>query len=372
MKEKAYLQIILDSLGKLNLHPLLTPRPINLSEEMYKLNRNFKYNPSFRYVRSNLDLEHVLKELEAVSTKVEKIGFNKDTNEYLSRVIEYLFNIAKLLDSIGNDQMFNLYVRKVYNWDLSVDPDICEKLYDKCVQVDTEEVYDAYHIQREISKALSFYGLDDWSAEVIDSKRSMVSVGIGSKKIYISKNSTRNILGVKKLIAHEVESHVLRFENSLQDNIKLILDGSLPGKILCEEGFAVYSEFLQNTLERKNASLYILRCKLSTMEEASFADLVEICRNEYDLDLSEAFDVVYRLKRGFCDTSKPGIHLKDSAYYKGFELMIKNLQGIDDIRFMLSGRVSFYEKHLANLGIITKDDLILPNWVSNLDLKSTV
>jgi len=270
-----------------------------------------------------------------------------------------------LNESLGKDNLFNAALKKVYNWDLNLTQDF-DKMID-CLPDDLPKELNAQDIKKEMDNKLKSYKLTEWKSSIVDD-RSSVSVNFALKSIRIGSEVRKSILGLRKLIIHEIESHLIRYINSLESPYKIVQAGNFPSKIQVEEGFAIFNEYQNNALTKEDLQNYINRFNLC-QSKASFSQIYENCINELEYTQDKAFETVYRLKRGFADTASEFIHLKDSAYLKGFDILLKNIESKEDYIFLFNGRITLQEKFLENYGVFDYNS-ILPIWFRDLKFQS--
>ncbi|HAI74027.1 MAG TPA: hypothetical protein DCS28_03420 [Candidatus Moranbacteria bacterium] len=110
------------------------------------------------------------------------------------------------------------------------------------VEVDDKSEYTAEEIKTAFESALEAHKLKNW--EVIiekEGKIKAINVNQEKKKVFIPEKRKLKALELQTLIAHEIETHVLRRENGERSKLKILglgLDRYLKG----EEGIATYKE----------------------------------------------------------------------------------------------------------------------------------
>ena len=73
-----------------------------------------------------------------------------------------------------------------------------------------------------------------------------------------------------------------------------------------------------------------------------------------------AFDAVYRVKRGLSDTSMPGIFPKDFCYFRGFRYVRRMIRRYPYwYELLYAGKISFKQISWVEDGLISKPKLIL-------------
>lgn len=103
-----------------------------------------------------------------------------------------------------------------------------------------EKKFKATEIKEEFESALDEMKIEGWSV-VIDENITAISVSQEKKIVKVPEKRKLNEIGIKKLIAHEIETHVLRREKGENSKLKLMglgLDRYLSG----EEGISTFAE----------------------------------------------------------------------------------------------------------------------------------
>jgi uncharacterized protein (TIGR02421 family) len=178
-----------------------------------------------------------------------------------------------------------------------------------------------------------------------DSTSSKFSVNIRSKEIFIGKDVVLTVPALKRLIAHEIEAHIYRYENGLEQPYKLLARGLSKETLETEEGLAVIVE--QKEGINVDAQLYeyagrVLAISIA-MKKSFYETFIEM-RNYFSDD--NCFNLVLRAKRGTYRQSEPGAFTKDSLYLQGFMRVGSFLEEhkIEDLYF---GRYSIYDQPLV-------------------------
>jgi len=167
---------------------------------------------------------------------------------------------------------------------------------------------------------------------------SSANVSASKKTIYLKKKARFSKRYVKRLIVHEIETHVLRTENARKQQLKIFFNG-LPGYLATEEGLAVYNEERNNLLDTNTLRNYAGRViAVDLALKNSFRDTFKALRKYFRK--GTAFRLTLRAKRGLGDTSLPGAYTKDYLYLKGYfdvKNFIRNGGSIKDLYY---GKIS--------------------------------
>ncbi|HBI33940.1 MAG TPA: hypothetical protein DEA43_04010 [Candidatus Moranbacteria bacterium] len=100
--------------------------------------------------------------------------------------------------------------------------------------------YNAQEIRNEFSEAMDELGVEGWQV-LVDENIKAISVSQEKKNVRIPENKKLTSLELKKLIAHEIKTHVLRRESGERSKLKLLGLG-LDRYLLGEEGISAFEE----------------------------------------------------------------------------------------------------------------------------------
>lgn len=142
----------------------------------------------------------------------------------------------------------------------------------------------------------------------------------------------------KRLVVHEIGTHVLRTENGLLQPLRIFKNG-FPGYLSTEEGLAAYNEFragvMSNSIIRNYAGRVVA---VDAASKEGFLGTYKEVRRFFSA--SAAWKLALRAKRGLGDTGDAGAYTKDASYLQGF---------FDVIRF--SQKRSVDELYVGKVGI---------------------
>lgn len=188
-------------------------------------------------------------------------------------------------------------------------------------------------------KALTEAGLTDWCVIISNAMSARISVRSVDKQVQINAEHLFTANELKRLLVHEIGTHVFRSVNGDLQPLKLLRFG-LYSYMLTEEGLANYHEAyygVQSAADQRRYALRVIAAHLSLNQ--SFYEVFRELAQHTNLD--EAFDIVARAKRGFTDTSLPGCHVKDKVYFDGFRQVSAHLERYpDDYSLLMCGKVA--------------------------------
>ena len=188
-------------------------------------------------------------------------------------------------------------------------------------------------------KALIEVGLSDWCVIISNAMSARISVRSVDKQVRVNAEYLFTDNELKRLLVHEIGTHVFRSVNGGLQPLRLLRFG-LYSYLFTEEGLANYHEAyygVQSSADQRRYALRVIAAHLSLNHSfyEVFHELVQYT------NLDEAFDIVARAKRGFTDTSLPGCHVKDKVYFEGFCQVSAHLERYpDDYSLLMCGKVA--------------------------------
>lgn len=215
----------------------------------------------------------------------------------------------------------------------------------------TQEV--AEYMREALAKAR----LTEWTVIVDEAMNARMSVRGVEKQVKIREGEFFTPRAIKRLLVHEIGTHVFRSVNGNAQPLRVLRLG-LEGYLATEEGLATYHENRYGVQDSNDQRRYALRVLAAHMSlSGSFYDAFAYIAQHTTID--EAFEIVVRAKRGFQDTSVRGSHVKDIVYLQGLLMVSAHLQeNPSDYPFLMSGKVSLEMlpilKELQNGGQLDK------------------
>lgn len=336
-----------------------TLTPVNYADEKEKFFKSTSYNPQYIYLynkRPNiniplLELRHRLNRLEAPD------ALKVFLHEYLNDLKVHELAIR----AIGTED-FPYYAQKLFDWDLQSLASIKKRLPKIHFEEQSKpKLYDAIKMRTIFTNYLEKeLGIPNYVVHIDGFNDHTVRVG--DKRLTIGSKVKRNANNVRRLIVHEIESHILQRYNVQQTNNPLLKLLKLYEWRLYAEGLAVYNEVLTKTITLSSYETYWLRLKAVTMLDKSFREIFNELAHEVNPD--KAFLITYRVKRGMGDTSLSGGFPKDASYLYGFEKVYDYMQKGGNLRFLYSVRVPYVGELLKKYDMLYDKEFKLPKFVS--------
>ncbi|MGM5481545.1 MAG: tyrosine/phenylalanine carboxypeptidase domain-containing protein [Nanobdellota archaeon] len=324
--------------------------PTNIEEEFIAFTtRGGAYDPQFKY--RDIDVKEHLRQLESLviptSTKIG--GLFEDIRRHF--LIE-----ARALDNIGGDTFDTI----------PLFGEVSDELLAEAKTILNQPTPDTPEPDKPISSrelgqmlfdAISSYGLEGWTIEYNPDFLANASISSGTRTIRVKDSMFFSEKRAKKLIYHEIGTHVLRAENGFAQEYGILAHG-LPHYLPTEEGLAGYNERLQGIESPSILYNYALRT-LATRVAATggFRDVYEAIRPFVDED-RRAFMIAARAKRGLGDTSRPGGYLKDHCYLQGKLLIERFVKEGGDIKKLYAGKIGIEHLWLVDEGHINPPTML--------------
>ncbi len=313
--------------------------PINLRSEKKRFLRRWLngsvYNPRFRYRKIDIDLEGISRELRRLPI---------DTGNAMGKILKKkrgrLLSRTALLSERGTSRF--LYMgHKLYGRPsttlVSRAVKILEKLKNKTHDHHARTV-SSRRAAQIFKQALARHRID-W--HVTEKRDLAAKAGVSTNKsvLVVRKGAWFSRKEVKRLIAHEIETHIFRIENGRLQPYSIFAQG-FPGPETTEEGLAVWAEFrrVRNDYERRR----IIAARTVGVERALHRSFFEVFEHliGFNLHPDSAWDICVRVKRGLRDTSRLGAFTKDHHYFKGYLEIKQYLKKGGDLRDLYVGKIN--------------------------------
>ncbi len=352
-------------LDKLHLS-FLNITPLNLAEEKKKFFDSETYNPQFRYKQYQGKNDEIIKKIKSIDRVT---GVDPRIEQFYLQLIGDKIATNNMMRAVGNNDKFTKIAQEKYGMPSPIlFRNACRVLRRK---LDAYDVILDKNVKRgdflDFAQAVAIFrkvfdgmGLDDWEAVASENiSDDGVKTGMKAKKIYLSKKFKKSKFAFKKTIIHEIGTHVLRGENGFNTGVYPLGKPNLDSYLLVEEGLAMYNEEKYGVLTERSLikrAVYVwliyIASQMSFRETYNAVSGFLLKRN--------AFDAVYRVKRGLSDTSMPGIFPKDFCYFRGFRYVRRMIRRYPYwYELLYAGKISFKQISWVEDGLISKPKLIL-------------
>lgn len=301
------------------------PQPLNLQQEQAKVFRDKHYDPVFMYPQLQ-NFRTVKDELTRMTAPGSVFGnlLVQRRNELLQR--------TDLLGSVGGMD-FSRKAVALYGKPDQLLVRQARKLLDREDEGNGESRSSLTSAKRFLDSFL-FHGLQ-WNVR----EKDMIvgaTFNVETKTLLINKNRRFSDADLKRLIVHEIGTHIVRAERAKAQKYRLFLIG-FPQYLRTEEGLAVYNEeragLLDNrTLRRYAGRVVAVDLALRNSFSVAYQYLCDFFSKE------DAWTLTLRAKRGIDDTSKVGAFTKDYLYLDGYN-KVKEFAKNNDIAKLYAGKI---------------------------------
>lgn len=308
--------------------------PSNIDEERERVLRDHDHNPLFTYPEVEFDFDDIQQRLHEIDEHDSPMGalLNEKRNLFIDK--------CEMLNNRGTPK-FSVFARKVYGLP-------SRDVLDKAVSffsLDSEKepkVLSSRQAAGMLQAEINHYGFPYEVGERVMSSSAMVLVA--KRRIFVRKGFSFSDNFVRRLITHEIGTHVLRAENGREQPFMMFFHG-FPDYLKTEEGLAVVNEERFGLLNNDNMKNYAARAMAVKMAMTkSFSKIFNYLLEFFSP--RTAFKIALRAKRGIADTSKPGGCPKDYVYIDGYLKVKEYLESGGSIRELYYGKVDIGHLHM--------------------------
>lgn len=310
--------------------PFLGMNPLNSTSEKKRFFKRPGYNPVFRYGKPPSGADKLFAGIGELKLEDNYI------NNLLMKKLEKFKKTHAMIQSLGTDE-FSFFSKEIFG---VPDQALVDKSYEILGKESEKEEgeINSKQVVGVMKKVLEDFGLDKW---VVSTKKmaANAAVSVASRKVYVKKNSRFPASFLKRVVVHEIGTHVFRGANGAKQPHEIFRTG-LPGYLMTEEGMAVNAEEMNGVLKINTLRTYAGRAiAVHLSQKKSFREVFDELRKYFDD--STAWKVTLRAKRGLDDTSKPGAYTKDYLYLKGYYEVKKFLEekGDQGLKVLYYGRI---------------------------------
>ena len=331
INQKNRLHIIDDLISKIGKKLVLSKilKPINYFEELDKFIWNkWKYNPKFKYKRpENNDLDDIQKRLLNIQDEINKNNYNKKFSKLFLDKIQDLLYRTNLIKAYKKKNYKNIlfYNEKLFG---TIDTKLLKKSKDKIFEGKPEnkellwKVLSIWDVKSAIDKHLNEKGIE-WIDTIITSTtlaRMTISMWKNAK-IKINRLVPFQELELKSILAHEIDTHLMRYINWSKTWWKIFREW-VGFHIIDEEWLAIYNanKYIPNGYEK--LSFYKKYFLLREAQKYPFSKIVDLVKFLYpEKRIEWVFNTILRMKKWIQDTSVSNewaIFMKEKVYLDGY------------------------------------------------------
>ncbi|MFA5764168.1 MAG: tyrosine/phenylalanine carboxypeptidase domain-containing protein [archaeon] len=311
--------------SQLNILFFINPQNLEEQRELFfkELKDGNEYNPIFRYPSKNPLYSYFSMKptFETYKNELKELLSNLGTDSLgilcENKVLDLIEGL-ELAKSVGtpnfsenSKQFFGAVDKKLLN-----DAKAVLNAPEKKVDLKKVSFDEAINIIKNFFKKNKL----NYTIELRESSISTFSINPLQKVLYINKKISFDENMVKRLIAHEIETHAYRYENGLLQPYSILAQGTSKLYLETDEGLAVNIEKLKNLHIDSQLRTYAGRVlAIDYASKKSFYETFSKLREHFSDD--ESFNLTLRAKRGTFKTSEPGAFTKDILYFKGMSLV---------------------------------------------------
>jgi alpha-L-glutamate ligase-like protein/uncharacterized protein (TIGR02421 family) len=347
-------QILFDADYKAKVINFIRPIKIGVHKRKY-LNED-NYGPKIKYKEIPFN---PIEEIEIL----EKIKFEEDDlSQIFKEKKDEIVLKLKLLEARSTPE-FTEISKKLYGYPTLDEIENAKKILkdNQNKKIDeNEHLLNFEETKKILEETLNKYGLYEWR---IVAKRNIVSsCSIKKNKIILLKeNAFFSRLKIEKLIAHEIETHLLTTENGSKQPYKIFQYG-LKDYLKIQEGLAIYN------VEKKLLLLFEENTKIAqlivamSMPDKTLLEIAEILEKEYGVDKRNAIGTAIKVKRGVGDENAKGVFTKDYLYYSGYKEIKKFLENGGDLKDLYLGKVNLEQIEKIKKMPFIQNPKHIPDW----------
>jgi len=303
--------------------------PQNLAEQKSLFLAHSSFSPRFFYRKCDLDFDILRSDLK----KIPEV--NHELFPLYRKKIEELESKLDLIEGRDSSEFFSASKRvfggvnaSAYRWAV----DFIAKNQKNC-QPDNSKELDTKFATEVLKKYCIEHKLPHWKIKIVD--ESVADIQITKKNtILLKKGAHFRENRLRALLAHEIGTHVFRFENGKLQELRIFERGTA-GYLQTEEGLAIWNQnSLKLNLGEKFLTPALLVIAIHLAEKMGFCDLFQYLKHTFEIDDDFAWKLCVKSKRGMSDTAKKGAFTKDSIYFLGHrevEKFVKKGGKIEDL-----------------------------------------
>ncbi len=322
-------------------------RPINHDQEKQTFFENRSGSPQFRYRPLTLPFAHLKKELESLPESHHTLyPIYKQKIKEVGLKLSLLESMDTPSFQTASEQLYGAANRVLYD-------QATRYIHEHPFQPDTSDLISFKQIIKRLSVFLEEHKLTHWRIKSSADRVNDISISLdGTIHIRTGVTFTENRL--RAVIAHEIETHIYRAENSHLQKYKIFETGTA-GYIATEEGLAVYNQnALGVPLGEKEIWAPLRSIGAYLAQEMSFAELFDYLKTNYQLEDESAWRTCVKVKRGISDTSQKMAFTRDTIYFTGFQKISEFMRNAsaEKIKYLYLGKIGIDD--LENIGPLSQ------------------
>lgn len=315
--------------------------PVNYIEEKQKFFSKRKYNIQLKYNIEDWDDGDFAKRFDYVENQWSSTNLPRDLKNYLANLLGVVKIFYTQASAVGRPE-FSQISAQLYS------PRPLNNKYLDWIKGVTDVkfapvsalgmIYDANGIKSKFAKFLRDEGIIEEYQLLIDNSHSPETIRISGKKVIIGSHMVKTEVEVKRLIVHELKTHVRRGVAGRHHELATLRKLVTPEQSETEEGLAIYNEITSGCITEFALRRYGLRALGVVNLDLKFYELYELARDHLSED--ESFLFAYRLKRGLSNTSHKGGYARDLIYFNGYTKIMEFVNSGGNVDDLYIGKIS--------------------------------
>lgn len=308
--------------------------PINIeAERIAFFKANFSENPKFIYPKLDFDAFDLQRQL--FNLEIETIEDDIIRNLYEDVIYEYS-GLIECIATIGKGKKFYYNSLRSFGTPTEINVENAKFILHFNDEIDVESslpkfnVHETEKIFREYSKQYNF----SYQIKHSDKLSAIAMVLSNDKTLILNKNYTFSQSDVDILTNHEIGIHMVTTMNAENNKLRIFSHG-FPNNVETQEGLAVLSEYMSNsiTLDRLKTLAYRVIAVESLEKGYDFVQTFKLLSNNYNLEVNKAFNITLRVHRG-------GGFTKDYLYLTGLKKAYDYYKSSKDLNCLLVGKTT--------------------------------
>ncbi len=311
--------------------------PINILEEKKRFfDSKFTVEPNFKYPNLEFDSFNLQRQLFAI--KIEQIEDVVLRKLYEDIIYEYS-GLIECIDTISEGKKF--YYNSLRSFGTPTEKDVENAKFilhfdDKEDEESSVPRFDVHQTEQQFRTYSEQY---DFTYTIKHSdKLSAIAMVLNNKQtLVLNSNHIFSQFDINILTNHEIGVHMVTTMNGLRNKLKIFSHG-FPNNTETQEGLAVYSEFMSNSLnvDRLKRLSYRVLAVDSLAKGYNFQQTFRLLKN-YGMNNDDAFIVSVRVHRG-------GGFTKDYLYLSGLKKVYNYHKNGGNLSTLLTGKVTLEYK----------------------------
>ena len=332
-------------------------KPLNIDVERAAFLQGKRRNPVFRYPVLKFAPDSLREKLNNLKPDGTPLGLL-----FTKKILEIKLKI-NLLEARGKKE-FTAFSAQLYGAPtMSLHDEALRILKNPHMGAHAHEKYSTEEVATILQNVLTEYGLLRWKVKIKDHLVSDIAAG-KRNALFLLKDASFTRVRLDRIIAHEIETHILTAENGKYQPYQIFHRG-FANYLETQEGLAIFAQECQKgCLPIAAHRISYLTLAVLEANKGSFRQVYEAMRG-YRLSSEKSFRMALRAKRGLTDTESHGGFTKDIIYLKGYQRIEEFAQQGGDIKKLYLGKVA-----LEDLPFISKIPYLVapryvPKWVTS-------